>query len=130
MSTHISELFHSHDQFIDRHLGPRPADAQAMLDELGIEGLDALINAALPDDIRTTRPLDLPPARTETEALAALKSLAERNQVLRSFIGQGYAGTITPPVIRRNLLENPGWYTQYTPYQAEISQGRLEMLLN
>ena len=130
MSTHISELFQSHDQFIDRHLGPRPADAKAMLAALGVDGIEALIDEALPDDIRTSRPLDLPPARTESETLAALRELADQNQVMRSFIGQGYAGTVTPPVIRRNLLENPGWYTQYTPYQAEISQGRLEMLLN
>ena len=123
-------VFDTTDVFINRHIGPRDADIATMLAALGLDSLDALVTDAMPDDIRTQSPLDLPPALTETEALATLREIAERNQVLRSFIGQGYAGTTLPPVIRRNLLENPGWYTQYTPYQAEISQGRLEMLLN
>jgi glycine dehydrogenase len=101
-----------------------------MLQTLGLETLDELVAHAVPADIRLGRPLTLPAARTEHEALAALREMASQNRVCRSFIGMGYADTITPPVIQRNILENPGWYTQYTPYQAEISQGRLEMLLN
>ncbi len=100
-----------------------------MLETLGFPSLDALVEAAVPRQIRLDGPLDLPPARTESEALAALKEIAAQNQVLRSYIGMGYSDCITPAVIRRNVLENPGWYTQYTPYQAEIAQGRLEVLL-
>ncbi|MBD7980245.1 aminomethyl-transferring glycine dehydrogenase [Oerskovia merdavium] len=123
-----------------RHIGPRPvaADASdvptgevaAMLAELGYDSLDALVDAAVPDSIRTDRPLDLPAARTETEVLADLRAIAAKNVVKRQMIGLGYYGTITPPVIRRNVLESPAWYTAYTPYQPEISQGRLEALLN
>ncbi|MHA7134437.1 aminomethyl-transferring glycine dehydrogenase [Oerskovia turbata] len=123
-----------------RHLGPRPVTADSaaapsgevatMLAELGYDSLDALIDAAVPDSIRTDRPLDLPAARTETEALADLRAIAAKNVVKRQMIGLGYYGTITPPVIRRNVLESPAWYTAYTPYQPEISQGRLEALLN
>nr|WP_239073183.1 aminomethyl-transferring glycine dehydrogenase [Sediminihabitans luteus] len=105
-------------------------DTQRMLDELGYATLDALIDAAVPASIRTDRPLDLPAARTETEVLAHLRDVASRNTVKTQMIGQGYYGTITPPVIRRNVLESPAWYTAYTPYQPEISQGRLEALLN
>ena len=101
-----------------------------MLETIGVPSLDALIDATVPPDIRMPRALDLPAAASEAAALAELKSIMSRNQVLRSFIGQGYYGTYTPPVIQRCLLENPGWYTAYTPYQAEISQGRLEALLN
>ena len=101
-----------------------------MLDALGLASLDALVEATVPAPIRTDRPLALPPARTEHALLANLRHLARKNQVFRSFIGMGYHDTITPPVIQRNILENPAWYTAYTPYQAEISQGRLEMLLN
>jgi len=101
-----------------------------MLALLGHANLDALINAAVPQKIRASKKLNLPPARSEFDALAELKRIASENKVFRSFIGQGYYDTITPPVIQRNVLENPGWYTQYTPYQAEISQGRLESLLN
>nr|WP_318244403.1 aminomethyl-transferring glycine dehydrogenase [Oerskovia merdavium] len=121
-------------------MGPRPvaADASdvptgevaAMLAELGYDSLDALVDAAVPDSIRTDRPLDLPAARTETEVLADLRAIAAKNVVKRQMIGLGYYGTITPPVIRRNVLESPAWYTAYTPYQPEISQGRLEALLN
>ncbi|MBD7951838.1 aminomethyl-transferring glycine dehydrogenase [Oerskovia rustica] len=123
-----------------RHLGPRPVsdDAAAapsgevatMLAELGYDSLDALIDAAVPDSIRTDRPLDLPAARTESEVLADLRAIAAKNVVKTQMIGLGYYGTITPPVIRRNVLESPAWYTAYTPYQPEISQGRLEALLN
>ena len=101
-----------------------------MLETIEFPSLDALIDATVPPVIRSERPLDLPPAATEPAALAELKSIMGRNRVLRSFIGQGYYGTFTPPVIQRCILENPGWYTAYTPYQAEISQGRLEALLN
>jgi len=118
------------DRFVRRHIGPRPADGGEMLKLLGYASLDAMIDDAVPKQIRLTRPLQLPAARSEHEALAALKEIASQNQVCRSFIGMGYYDCITPAVIQRNILENPGWYTQYTPYQAEISQGRLEALLN
>ena len=101
-----------------------------MLAQLGFKSLDDLIDAAVPKKIRLGKKLNLPAARSEFEALAELKKIAGENKLFRSFIGQGYYDTITPPVIQRNVLENPGWYTQYTPYQAEISQGRLEALLN
>jgi glycine dehydrogenase len=117
------------DSFIRRHLGPRDADIEAMLATLGYDSLDALAAAAVPDDIHLGRDLDLPGPLGETEVLVRLGELAARNEVWRSYIGMGYHGCITPPVILRNVLENPGWYTQYTPYQAEISQGRLEALL-
>ena len=118
------------DQFVRRHIGPRPADAGEMLKQLGYASLDAMIDAAVPKQLRLGRLLQLPAARSEHEVLAALKEIASQNQVCRSFIGMGYYDCITPAVIQRNVLENPGWYTQYTPYQAEISQGRLEALLN
>lgn len=118
------------DTFARRHLGPRPADLDEMLRVVGAGSLDALIDETVPENIRLRRPLDLPAARTESEVLADLRAIAARNKVYRSFIGMGYSDTITPPVILRNILENPGWYTQYTPYQAEIAQGRLEALLN
>ena len=118
------------DQFVRRHIGPRPADAGEMLKQLGYASLDAMIGDAVPKPIRLGRLLQLPAARSEHEVLAALKEIASQNQVCRSFIGMGYYDCITPAVIQRNVLENPGWYTQYTPYQAEISQGRLEALLN
>ncbi len=118
------------DRFVRRHIGPRPAEAGEMLKQLGYASLDAMIDDAVPKPIRLARPLQLPAARSEHEALAALKEIASQNQVCRSFIGMGYYDCITPAVIQRNVLENPGWYTQYTPYQAEISQGRLEALLN
>jgi glycine dehydrogenase len=118
------------DPFVRRHIGPRPADLAAMLQTLGCPSLDVLAERAVPDGIRRAVPLDLPPSASEFEALERLRTLAGRNRSFRSFIGQGYSDCITPPVIQRNILENPGWYTQYTPYQAEISQGRLEGLLN
>ena len=116
--------------FADRHLGPRPEDVEAMLAALGVATLDELIEQAVPKSIRTDQPLRLPAARSEPEVLAALRTLADRNEVVTSLIGAGYNGTHTPGVILRNVLENPAWYTAYTPYQPEISQGRLEALLN
>ncbi len=115
--------------FAVRHIGPTPAEQQHMLDSLGYASLDDLTTAALPEDTTPAR-LILPDPLTETEALAELRRMAGRNQVLTSMIGLGYYDTITPAVIRRNVLENPAWYTAYTPYQPEISQGRLEALLN
>ena len=117
------------DDFIGRHIGPRGDDLDAMLREVGAASLDELIDRAVPTAIRTDRPLALPPARNEATALATLRRYAEANEPATPLIGMGYHGTSTPPVILRNLLENPGWYTAYTPYQAEVSQGRLEALL-
>ena len=116
--------------FAYRHIGPRREDVAEMLEELGYDSLDRFIDAVVPEDIRLRRPLALPPGRSEREVLQALRGLAGMNTVFRSYIGMGYAGTFTPQVVQRNVLENPGWYTAYTPYQAEISQGRLEALLN
>jgi len=117
------------DRFVDRHIGPGPAEIQAMVRTLGYGSLDDLLDKAVPQAIRRARPLALPPALSEPQALEALRTLASRNRVLRSYLGQGYHDCVLPAVIRRNVLENPGWYTQYTPYQAEIAQGRLEGLL-
>ncbi len=125
-----ANAFNHPDQFVRRHIGPNAAETGAMLALLGHQNLDELINAAVPQKIRLEQPLNLPAARSEFNALADLKKVASENKVFRTFIGQGYYDTITPPVIQRSVLENPGWYTQYTPYQAEISQGRLEALLN
>ena len=118
--------------FADRHVGPRPDDVAGLLAHVGDgwPSLDALIDAAVPASIRTDRPLALPEARGESEVLAALRAIADKNTVLTQMIGLGYHDTVTPPVIRRNVLESPAWYTAYTPYQPEISQGRLEALLN
>src|SRR5438034_1156324 len=116
--------------FESRHIGPSPQDVSAMLQTIGASSLDGLIAQTVPDDIRQRSPLDLGPALSEMEALEKARRLASRNVVLTSLIGQGYYGTILPPVIQRNILENPAWYTAYTPYQPEISQGRLEALLN
>ncbi len=118
------------DRFAARHNGLSPADARAMLEPLGYPSLDAFIDAVVPADIRLRKSLDLPAARGEHEVLADLRALAMQNQVFRSYLGMGYHDTLTPPVILRNIIENPGWYTAYTPYQAEIAQGRLEALLN
>ncbi|HET9986046.1 MAG TPA: aminomethyl-transferring glycine dehydrogenase [Longimicrobiales bacterium] len=118
------------DRFVRRHLGPSEAEIGRMLDFLGYGSLDELIGAAIPETIRLRRALELPAAATEHEALAELSEIARQNRVFRSFLGMGYHDTITPPVVLRNVLENPGWYTAYTPYQAEIAQGRLEALLN
>jgi glycine cleavage system P protein (glycine dehydrogenase) len=118
------------DKFVRRHIGPNTPETTEMLKMVGFDSLDALADVAVPKQIRLAHQLKLPAAQSESEALRELKSIASQNQVFRSFIGQGYYDCITPPVIQRNVLENPGWYTQYTPYQAEISQGRLEALLN
>jgi len=118
------------DRFVDRHVGPREVEVQAMLDIVGFPTLDALADAAVPAAIRLERPLSLPAPLSERDALTEIRKIAATNQVFRTYIGQGYHDTVTPPVVQRNILEAPGWYTQYTPYQAEISQGRLEALLN
>ncbi|WP_375466592.1 aminomethyl-transferring glycine dehydrogenase [uncultured Nostoc sp.] len=116
--------------FAPRHIGPNSDDIQQMLKVLGFPSLDALIDQTVPQAIRLKQPLKLPEAESEYAALASLKKVAAKNQVFRSYIGMGYYDSITPPVIGRNILENPGWYTAYTPYQPEIAQGRLEALLN
>lgn len=116
--------------FVPRHIGPNSDDIQLMLKVLGFPSLDALIDKTVPQTIRLKQPLKLPEAESEYAALVSLKKVAKKNQVFRSYIGMGYYDTITPPVIGRNILENPGWYTAYTPYQPEIAQGRLEALLN
>ncbi len=116
--------------FAYRHIGPRREDVAEMLEVLGYPSLDDFIDTVVPEEIRLRRPLALPPGRSEREVLQALRGLAGMNRVFRSYIGMGYAGCFTPQVVQRNVLENPGWYTAYTPYQAEISQGRLEALLN
>ena len=118
------------DKFVDRHIGPREDEVNLMLEKIGYASLHKLIEDIVPANIRLGRPLNLGKGKTEYEVLEALRNIASQNKVFRSFIGMGYHNCITPPVIRRNILENPGWYTQYTPYQAEISQGRLEALLN
>lgn len=118
------------DEFIMRHIGPRDEDVAHMLSEIGIASLDELIRETLPPSIQLDEPLDLPDAISETGALARLRKIAAQNQVMHNMIGLGYHETLLPAVIQRNVLENPGWYTAYTPYQAEISQGRLEALLN
>jgi glycine dehydrogenase len=120
----------AHDSFEARHIGPRPAETQSMLQSLGCTSIDDLTEKAIPKSIRWHGELKTPKAKTERAALAELRGLADKNKVLRSYIGTGYYGTLTPAVIQRNILESPGWYTAYTPYQAEISQGRMEALLN
>jgi glycine dehydrogenase len=117
-------------EFIQRHIGPNPVDSAKMLKAVGVDTLAALIDKIVPANIRLTKPMEIPEGLTEFEMLQSLKAIGEKNIVAKNFIGQGYYGTITPSVILRNIFENPGWYTQYTPYQAEIAQGRLESLLN
>ena len=130
MSTPRLDQLQQPDAFLRRHLGPDAREEQAMLDALGLSSREELIVQTVPPAIRLNRELDLPAALDEQGALAKLKGYAEQNQLWTSLIGMGYHGTITPTVILRNLLENPGWYTAYTPYQPEIAQGRLESLLN
>ena len=115
--------------FLSRHIGPDADDLATMLRAVGAESLDQLIDRAVPESIRFRDTLALPEPLDEPEALAALRRVAARNTVMRQLIGQGYHETVTPAAIRRNILENPGFYTSYTPYQPEISQGRLELLL-
>jgi glycine dehydrogenase len=126
---HVEAAIPPAESFVPRHVGPDEADVAEMLKTLGFESLDALIDATIPAGIRFRGGLDLPKGMTEPEVLAYFRSLAAKNQVFRSFIGMGYSDCVTPPVIQRNIIENPGWYTAYTPYQAEIAQGRLEALL-
>ncbi len=125
----LNDLQHA-EQFASRHVGPNLEDQQAMLGTLGLNNLQQLIEQVVPQSITNTQPLDLPLQCTETEALKELRQIASKNKIVKSFIGQGYYGTLTPNVILRNILENPAWYTAYTPYQPEISQGRLEALIN
>lgn len=125
----LSELA-AQDDFICRHNGPGSSDNAIMLNAIGEPSIDALLDHTIPADIRLQRPLALNGPCSERDTLRYLKEMAGRNQVFKSYIGMGYYGTVLPPVIARNVLENPGWYTAYTPYQPEISQGRLEALLN
>jgi glycine dehydrogenase len=124
------EQFGFFDKFVDRHVGPGKEEVEKMLKVIGVNSLEELIEKTIPSSIRLKDKIKLSPAFSEYELLNHLKEVANENQIFKSYIGMGYYPTITPGVIRRNILENPGWYTQYTPYQAEISQGRLEALLN
>ena len=128
--TYAESEYHPYDFANRRHIGPSPSEIAAMLEAVGAASLDALIDETVPAGIRQAAPLDWGPALSEQAALHRLRLTAAKNRVLTSLIGQGYHGTVTPPVIQRNILENPAWYTAYTPYQPEISQGRLEALLN
>ncbi|GAB3374835.1 aminomethyl-transferring glycine dehydrogenase [Lysobacter rhizosphaerae] len=119
-----------HDAFLERHIGPNDAEIAHMLRIVGHDSLEALTDAIVPGSIKSANPLALPAPITEVEAIAKIRAIADKNQVFKSYIGQGYYGTHTPNVILRNILENPAWYTAYTPYQAEISQGRMEALIN
>ena len=121
---------HPHDAFAHRHIGPDANELDAMLHTIGATSLDELIDGTVPDSIRLRDDLELPSAMTEQEYLEHITAIGAENKVFKSFIGLGYYDTVTPSVILRNVFENPGWYTQYTPYQAEIAQGRLEALLN
>ena len=125
----LAELEQTQD-FIRRHIGPSESETQAMLNDLGVESVDALIDEIVPSDIRLADLPNVEESKTEVQALADLKAVASLNKVNDTYIGLGYFGTLTPNVILRNVLENPGWYTAYTPYQPEIAQGRLESLLN
>jgi glycine dehydrogenase len=130
MTAHLKPLSEPATTFARRHIGPAPRDVALMLRDVGATSLSALMAETLPSSIRQQTPLDLGQPLSETEALAHMRELAAKNQVFTSLIGQGYSGTILPAVIQRNILENPAWYTAYTPYQPEISQGRLEALFN
>ena len=130
MTAHRKPANDAAANFARRHIGPSPRDIASMLESVGAKSLDALMAETLPSSIRQRAPLDLGPALSETEALTHMRELASQNEVFTSMIGQGYSGTILPAVIQRNILENPAWYTAYTPYQPEISQGRLEALFN
>ncbi len=126
----MSLNIHYQENFKDRHIAPNEADTEAMLQTVGVNSIDELIDQTIPASIRLKQGLNLPEAKSEVDYLNNLKQTASLNKVFKSFIGQGYYDTITPGVILRNVFENPGWYTQYTPYQAEIAQGRLQALLN
>lgn len=125
-----SKLINNMNQFSERHIGPRPSDKENMLNKIGVSNMSELIDLAIPQAIRLSKKMDLPKALNESELLEHMKMLGQKNKNYRSYIGLGYYNTILPGVIQRNILENPGWYTAYTPYQAEIAQGRLEALLN
>src|SRR5260370_10446187 len=116
--------------FARRHIGTKEVETEEMLGTIGYENIAARIDATVPKNIGLDRPLNLPEAKSESEALAELRAISKKNKIAKSFIGAGYSDSITPPVIQRNILENPSWYTAYTPYQAELAQGRLEALLN
>src|SRR5579862_7877212 len=118
------------NEFSSRHIGPNEHETEQMLKIIGVSSLNDLIDKTVPPTIRNKEPFNLPAALSEFQYLSDLKKIAAKNKIFTSYIGQGYFNTITPAVILRNVFENPGWYTQYTPYQAEISQGRLESLLN
>ncbi len=118
------------DEFVNRHIGPRDTEISLMLDKIGVASLDQLIDETVPASIRLNKPLDIPGKISEYQLLQKIKKIASKNKVFKNYIGLGYYGTVIPAVIQRNILENPSWYTSYTPYQAEISQGRLEALLN
>ena len=120
----------SMSEFIQRHIGPSESEQRKMLADLGLSTIDELVRQIVPDSILLRGDSNLPEGCSEHQALCELKEIAQKNKIKRSLIGQGYYGTLVPPVIQRNVLENPAWYTSYTPYQAEISQGRLEALFN
>ncbi|NVC94524.1 aminomethyl-transferring glycine dehydrogenase [Vibrio natriegens] len=128
--TELLQSLSTQNEFVARHNGPNKSDQQKMLDAINVANLDALIEETVPAQIRLEKPLALAEAKSEADMLVAMRKFADQNQIKRTFIGQGYYNTFTPNVILRNVLENPGWYTAYTPYQPEISQGRLEALLN
>ncbi len=128
--TELLQSLSTQNEFVGRHNGPKLSDQQKMLEAINVVSLDALISETVPANIRLEQPMTLAEAKSEADMLATMKQFAKQNQVKRTFIGQGYYNTFTPNVILRNVLENPGWYTAYTPYQPEISQGRLESLLN
>ena len=123
-------MINQYSSFKDRHIGPSSDELEFMLSKLGFKSLDEFSDAIVPDKIKLKNPLKIADAENETEVLNRLKSFADKNDIFNSYIGLGYYNTVVPSVIKRNILENPGWYTQYTPYQSEISQGRLEALLN
>ncbi len=118
------------DKFVNRHIGPSEEDIQSMLNTIGVESLEQLIDETVPQSIRLSQKLEIDSPISEYKFIDHLKKIAQKNKVFKSYIGLGYHPTHTPAVIQRNILENPGWYTQYTPYQAEIAQGRLEALMN
>ncbi len=130
MSAASAALLQPSDTLLERHLGSNEAETAAMLAEVGHASLDALVDAAVPPAIRLCRPLDLPAPSGESDTLRRLRAIADKNRVYRSYLGGGYSDCLVPPVIQRNHPGEPAWYTSYTPYQAEISQGRLEALLN
>ena len=126
----MNSIFLENDEFQSRHIGPQAGDLGAMLKTVGVDSLDTLIDQTVPASIRRTAPLNMPEGVSEYRFAATLREIAAKNKVVTPYLGQGYFNCIVPPVIQRNILENPGWYTQYTPYQPEIAQGRLEALLN